>query len=82
MKEILLTDTLLWNDNVFKAVYIPFDAYYIYYLQEKTEKYDGIYRELVRIEDNSLTYPSRNICYHVGKYYPIHFCSSPRGCHY
>ena len=61
MKEILLTDTLLWNDNVFKAVYIPFDAYYIYYLQEKTEKYDGIYRELVRIEDNSLTYPPRNI---------------------
>lgn len=60
-KEVILTDMVLMNDKSFKAVYIPYDAYYIYYLQPKSEKLDAIYREIFRIEDNSLTYPPRNI---------------------
>ena len=63
-KEILLTDMVIVNDVSFKAVYIPYDAYYIY--QRTTPKgLTPIYRELVKINDNRLTYPPINIV----KYY-------------
>ena len=69
-KEVILTYAILRNEEMFKAVYIPRDAYYIYYrsVPENEEKYSPIYRELVRIEDNSLTYPPYNIVdYYNGK---------------
>ena len=53
-KEMLLTDAIHFKGIDFKAVYIPFDAYYIY--QRTTPKnYEPIYRELARIEDNDAT---------------------------
>ena len=59
-KEVLITDAILHQDILFKAVYIPYDAYYIYH-RTTPKGLNPIYREAVRIEDNSLTYPPRII---------------------
>ena len=65
-KKLLLTDMVMVNNVSFRAVYIPTDAYYIYYLFiPGDEKLNPIDREFVRITDNRLTYPPKNVL----KYY-------------
>ncbi len=66
-KEVLLTDMVIVNDVLFKAVYIPYDSYYIYY-RSTPAKYEPVYRELVKITDNHLTYPPKKVIqYYHGK---------------
>lgn len=60
-KEVLISDMLVSKEEeIFKAIYIPFDAYYIYH-RDTPANYEPIYREILRITDSHLTYPPVNI---------------------
>ena len=62
IKEVLLTDTIEFNKELFRGVYIPYDAYYIYHrVIPGDERLEPIYRELIRIENNKLTRDPYNI---------------------